>query len=121
KAAAMLGIGTDHVRKVAIDSNLRMDLADLERLVREDLAAGHLPFCVVASAGTAGTGAMDPIGEIADVARKHDLWLHVDGAYGGFAAMAPSAHEFFTRISDADSVSLDPHKWLYLPVGCGCV
>jgi glutamate/tyrosine decarboxylase-like PLP-dependent enzyme len=98
-----------------------MDVADLERLVREDRAAGHLPFCVVASAGTAGTGAVDPIGAIAGVARAYDLWLHVDGAYGGFAALAPSARGFFERIGDADSVALDPHKWLYLPVGCGCV
>jgi len=106
---------------VATDGNLRMDVAELERLVREDLAAGHLPFCVVASAGTAGTGAMDPIGEIGDVAKAHNLWLHVDGAYGGFAAIAPSARDCFARIGEADSVALDPHKWLYLPVGCGCV
>jgi glutamate/tyrosine decarboxylase-like PLP-dependent enzyme len=98
-----------------------MDVADLDRQVREDRAAGYLPFCVVASAGTAGTGAVDPIGGIAEVARAHNLWLHVDGAYGGFSALAPSARGFFERIGDADSVALDPHKWLYLPVGCGCV
>ena len=121
KAAAMLGIGAANVRTVKTGPDLRMDVADLDRLVREDRAAGHLPFCVVASAGTAGTGAMDPIGAIADVARAHDLWLHVDGAYGGFSALAPSARGFFERIGDADSVALDPHKWLYLPVGCGCV
>jgi aromatic-L-amino-acid decarboxylase len=89
--------------------------------VRQDREAGHLPFCVVASAGTAGTGAVDPIGEIADFAHAHNLWLHVDGAYGGFSALAPSARAFFRRIGEADSVALDPHKWLYLPVGCGCV
>jgi glutamate/tyrosine decarboxylase-like PLP-dependent enzyme len=121
KAAAMLGIGANNVRSVKTGPDLRMDVADLERLVREDRAAGHLPFCVVASAGTAGTGAVDPIGAIAGVARAYDLWLHVDGAYGGFAALAPSARGFFERIGDADSVALDPHKWLYLPVGCGCV
>ena len=121
KAVAMLGIGTGNLRIVATDSNLRMDPADLDRLVREDLAAGYLPFCVVASAGTAGTGAMDPIGAVADVAKAHNLWLHVDAAYGGFAAMAPSGRDFFARIGEADSVALDPHKWLYLPVGCGCV
>jgi aromatic-L-amino-acid/L-tryptophan decarboxylase len=121
KAAAMLGIGTDNVRVVRVDKSLRMDLDDLDRLVAEDRAAGHLPFCIVASAGTAGTGAIDPIGPIADFARAHDLWLHVDGAYGGFAALAPSARAAFARIGDADSLSLDPHKWLYLPVGCGCV
>jgi glutamate/tyrosine decarboxylase-like PLP-dependent enzyme len=76
---------------------------------------------VVATAGTAGTGAVDPIGETAAVARRHNLWLHVDAAYGGFAVLAPSARTFFRDIAEADSVALDPHKWLYLPVGCGCV
>ncbi|MCU1237470.1 MAG: Pyridoxal-dependent decarboxylase [Candidatus Solibacter sp.] len=121
KAAAMLGIGTENVRTVRVDDNLRMDVADLARLVAEDRAAGHLPFCVVASAGTAGTGAIDPIGPIADFARSHDLWFHIDGAYGGIAAIAPSAREPFARLGEADSLSLDPHKWLYLPVGCGCI
>jgi aromatic-L-amino-acid decarboxylase len=121
KAAAMLGIGAANLRTVKTGPDLRMDVADLDRLVRQDRDAGHLPFCVVASAGTAGTGAVDPIGAIADLARTHNLWLHVDGAYGGFAAMAPSGRAFFDRIGEADSVALDPHKWLYLPVGCGCV
>ena len=121
KAAAMLGIGQANVRSVKTDANLHMDLADLDRQVREDRDAGHLPFCVVASLGTAGTGAVDPLGPIADFAQAHNLWLHVDGAYGGFSALAPSARDFFRRIGDADSVALDPHKWLYLPVGCGCV
>ncbi len=121
KAAAMLGIGAANLRSVKTGPDLRMDLADLGRLVGQDRDAGHLPFCVVASAGTAGTGAVDPIGPIADFARAHNLWLHVDAAYGGFSALAPSAHGFFNRIAEADSVALDPHKWLYLPVGCGCV
>jgi glutamate/tyrosine decarboxylase-like PLP-dependent enzyme len=121
KAAALLGIGADHVRAVRVDASLRMDLADLARLVAEDRAAGYRPFCVVASAGTAGTGAIDPIGPLVDFARAQELWLHVDGAYGGIAAIAPSGREAFARIGEADSLSLDPHKWLYLPVGCGCV
>ena len=121
KAASMLGIGAANVRVVRTDASLRMDVQHLAELVRQDRTAGHLPFCVVASAGTAGTGAIDPIGAIADFARAHDLWLHVDGAYGGIAALAPSAREPLARIGDADSLSLDPHKWLYLPVGCGCV
>jgi glutamate/tyrosine decarboxylase-like PLP-dependent enzyme len=98
-----------------------MDAADLERLVRADLAAGRLPLCVAANLGTTASGAVDPIGELAEVARGFDLWLHVDAAYGGFAALAPSARPFFEHIGEADSVTLDPHKWLYLPVGCGCV
>ena len=121
KAAGMLGIGESSVRSVKTDHQLRMDVADLSRLIQADLAAGHLPFCVVASAGTTSTGAFDPLGPIADVARRHDLWLHVDAAYGGFAALAPSARHHFECIAEADSVTLDPHKWLYLPVGCGCV
>ena len=121
KAAGMLGIGAANLRSVKTGPDLRMDLADLDRLVRQDREEGHLPFCVVASAGTAGTGAFDPIAPIADLAHAHNLWLHVDGAYGGFAALAPSARAFFAAIGEADSVALDPHKWLYLPVGCGCI
>jgi aromatic-L-amino-acid/L-tryptophan decarboxylase len=121
KAAGMLGLGESNVRPVKTDERLRMDLADLARMVEADLAAGHLPFCVVASAGTTATGAFDPLAELADFARRRNLWLHVDAAYGGFAALAPSARHLFAGISEADSVSLDPHKWLYLPVGCGCV
>jgi glutamate/tyrosine decarboxylase-like PLP-dependent enzyme len=121
KAAGMLGIGESSVRSVKTDDQLRMDVASLARLIEADLAAGHLPFCVVASAGTTATGAFDPLGPIADVARRYNLWLHVDAAYGGLAALAPSAWRLFEHIAEADSVTLDPHKWLYLPVGCGCV
>src|ERR1019366_4009727 len=121
KAAAMLGIGAANVCIVKTDADLHVDMADLDRQVRQDRQAGHLTFCVVASFGTAGTGAGAPLGAIADFAQAHKLCLHVDGAYGGFSAMAPSARAFFRRIGDADSVALDPHKWLYLPVGCGCI
>jgi glutamate/tyrosine decarboxylase-like PLP-dependent enzyme len=121
KAAGLLGLGEANVREVAINAAFEIDLSDLERRVEQDLAAGHLPFCVVANAGTTGTGAFDPIGELADFARRYSLWLHVDAAYGGFAALAPSTRHLFERIGEADSVALDPHKWLFLPVGCGCV
>jgi aromatic-L-amino-acid/L-tryptophan decarboxylase len=121
KAAGMLGLGESNVRAVKTDLRLRIDLAHLERLVAADRTAGHLPFCVVANAGTTATGAFDPLAEVAAFARQHDLWMHVDAAYGGFAALAPSARHFFAGIEHADSIALDPHKWLYLPVGCGCV
>jgi glutamate/tyrosine decarboxylase-like PLP-dependent enzyme len=121
KAAGMLGIGESSVRQIKTDSHLRIDLADLERHVQRDRAAGHLPFCLIANAGTTATGAFDPLGDLADFAHRHNLWLHVDAAYGGFAALAPSARHFFARISQADSIALDPHKWLYGPMGCGCV
>jgi len=121
KAAGMLGIGESSVRQIKTDSQLRIDLADLDRHVQQDRAAGHLPFCVAANAGTTATGAFDPLGDLADFARRNNLWLHVDAAYGGFAALAPSASHLFARIAEADSVALDPHKWLYGPMGCGCV
>ncbi len=121
KAASMLGLGERNVRRVRTNSDLQIDVADLERLVAADRAAGRLPFCVVANAGTTASGAFDPIGELAGFARRHKLWLHVDAAYGGFAALAPSVRPLFEGIAEADSVALDPHKWLYLPVGCGCV
>ncbi|HJZ98146.1 MAG TPA: aminotransferase class V-fold PLP-dependent enzyme [Candidatus Solibacter sp.] len=121
KAAAMLGLGTASVRSVRTNARQEMDLDDLARQVREDRAAGHLPFCVVASAGTVASGAVDPIAAIARFAREENLWVHVDAAYGGFAALAGSARPLFAGIELADSVALDPHKWLYLPVGAGCV
>jgi glutamate/tyrosine decarboxylase-like PLP-dependent enzyme len=121
KAAGMLGLGTNSVRSVPTNSRQQLDLDALARLVRADRAAGHLPFCVVACAGTVGSGAVDPIAAIAGFARAENLWLHVDGAYGGFAALAPGARHLFEGIAAADSVALDPHKWLYLPMGCGCV
>ncbi len=121
KAAGMLGVGEANVREVRTDQHLRIDLAELERLIEEDRAAGRLPFCVVGNAGTTATGAFDPIDALADRAATHNLWLHVDAAYGGFAALAPSARALFGGIARADSVTLDPHKWLYLPMGCGSV
>jgi len=121
KAAGLLGLGEANVGAIETNSALEIDVADLERRIQQDQADGHLPFCVVANAGTTATGAFDPIGAVADVARRYGLWLHVDAAYGGFAALAPSARQLFARIDEADSVALDPHKWLFLPVGCGCV
>jgi aromatic-L-amino-acid/L-tryptophan decarboxylase len=121
KAAGMLGLGEANVRQIKTDEALRIDLADLERRVQQDRTAGHFPFCVVANAGTTATGAFDPLGDLADFAHRHNLWLHVDAAYGGFAALALSKRHLFARIAEADSVALDPHKWLYGPMGCGCV
>jgi glutamate/tyrosine decarboxylase-like PLP-dependent enzyme len=121
KAAAMLGLGEANVRHVKTDAAFRLDLADLERLVTEDRAAGRLPFCIVASAGTTATGAIDPIAAIGDFARRQNLWFHVDAAYGGPAALVPEIRAKFSGIEQADSVALDPHKWLYLPMGCGCI
>lgn len=121
KAADILGIGREQVRVVETDENFRMDVRRLRERIERDVRAGFQPCCVVASAGTVNTGAIDPLAEIARVAREHDLWFHVDGAYGALAGIDPSKRALFAGLSEADSVSLDPHKWLYTPVDCGCL
>ncbi len=121
KAAALLGIGRDNVRRIAVDADFRMRVEELEGRIAADLAAGFSPFCVVASAGTVVTGAIDPLAAIAAVARRHRLWMHVDACYGGFARLAPSVRDRFAGLELADSIALDPHKWLYLPADCGCL
>lgn len=121
KAAALLGIGRANVREIPVDAGFRMDVDALVRAIEEDRAAGAEPFCVVANAGTVVTGAVDPLADIAAVARRYGLWMHVDACYGGFARLAPSARPLFDGLAEADSISLDPHKWLYLPADCGCL
>jgi len=119
KAVAMLGIGRDHLRYIPCDDRYRMIPEELERAIREHEARGRTPLAVVASAGTVNTGAVDPLREIAAIARAHKTWLHVDGAYGALAAIA--APQKFDGIELVDSLSLDPHKWLYQPLDCGCL
>jgi glutamate/tyrosine decarboxylase-like PLP-dependent enzyme len=117
KAVALLGLGRANLRSVPADEEFRMDVGELQRAIAADRAAGRTPFAVVASAGTVNTGSIDPLAAIAAVCREHDLWLHVDGAYGALAALAVPGR--FTGLSDADSLSLDAHKWLYQPLDCG--
>ena len=119
KAVAMLGIGRDHLRYIACDDAYRMIPSELECAIREDEARGRTPIAVVASAGTVNTGAVDPLRAIAEIARAHGIWMHVDGAYGALAAVA--APEKFDGLALVDSLSLDPHKWLYQPIDCGCL
>jgi glutamate/tyrosine decarboxylase-like PLP-dependent enzyme len=121
KAAALLGIGRENVRHVAVDERFRIRVDDLIAKITSDLEAGYIPFCVVANAGTVNTGAVDPLTEIRKVADRFQLWMHVDGSYGAFAVLAKSAAKLFAGIERADSIALDPHKWLYLPVDVGCV
>jgi aromatic-L-amino-acid decarboxylase len=121
KAARLLGIGSENVQSIPADLHLRMDVGQLERRINCDRRAGFRPMCIVANAGTTSTGAFDSLADLADVAERHHLWLHVDGAYGGFAALAPSTKRLFAGIERADSISLDPHKWLYTSMGCGCI
>ena len=119
KALALLGLGRSNLRLLPTDDNFRMVPAALEQAIQTDRAAGKIPIAVVASAGTVNTGSIDPISEIAAIIHRHNLWLHVDGAYGALAALA--LPERFKGLELADSISLDPHKWLYQPLDCGCL
>lgn len=121
KAADVLGIGRDQVRILKSDTRYRLDLRNLRERLEADRREGLRPFCVVASAGTVNTGAVDPLAEIARVAEEYDLWFHVDGAYGAPGALDTAKRGLFAGLERADSVSLDPHKWLYAPVDCGCL
>lgn len=121
KAVELLGIGNDHLRTIAQDSSLRMVPAALEIAIREDIEAGAVPLAVVASAGTVNTGAIDPIDEIADICARHHVWLHVDGAYGAPAILSTHYRSQLSPLARADSVAVDPHKWMYVPVEAGLV
>lgn len=121
RAADMLGLGTSALRDIPTDGQLRMRVDELRRAVAADRAEGRRPFAVVATAGTVATGAIDPLDEIADVCAEEGLWLHVDGAYGGVAALTDQLRPLFSGIERADSVALDPHKWLYTPHSGGAL
>jgi len=120
KAADICGLGTSAIRWIETDAQLRMDIGALRRRIDADRAAGDLPFMVVGTAGSVSTGAVDPLPDIAAVCRDYGLWFHVDGAYGGFAAAVPEAPADLHGLSDADSIAVDPHKWLYAPLEAGC-
>ena len=121
KAADILGFGRDQVRVVTCDERQRMRVDELRTRINADLKDGFRPFCVVGSAGTVNTGAVDALVEIAEVAREFDLWFHVDGAYGAPGVLDQRKAELFAGLERADSVSLDPHKWLFVPVDAGCL
>lgn len=120
KAADLFGHGTDAVRWIACDEHLRMDVGELRKAVAADRAAGDVPFLVVGTAGSVSTGAVDPLPALAAFCREEQLWFHVDGAYGGFAAALADAPADLHGLAEADSVAVDPHKWLYAPLEAGC-
>jgi glutamate/tyrosine decarboxylase-like PLP-dependent enzyme len=119
RAAWIAGVPRANIRVLPVDQEFRLRLDALREAVTADRAAGLLPCAVVASGGTTNTGATDPLPELSAFCRSEDLWLHVDGAYGAFAALTPSGRAALEGIGLADSVSLDPHKWLYVPFECG--
>lgn len=121
RAARVLGLGEDAVRLVPSDDDYRMDVTELVSMLDDDADHGLVPFCVVAQAGSINVGTIDPIDELATVCERRDLWLHVDGACGAFGAILPEKRPQFAGIERADSVTVDPHKWLYVPFECGSV
>jgi aromatic-L-amino-acid decarboxylase len=120
KAADLAGLGTASIRWIPTDADLRMDVAALRRQIDADGAAGDSPCLVVGTAGSVSAGAVDPLRDISAICKEHGIWFHVDGAYGGFAAALPEVSDDLHALSVADSVAVDPHKWLYAPLEAGC-
>jgi len=121
KAVELMGMGSKALRKVPVDKNYRIDFAQLEKIIAEDRAAGHIPFCVVGNAGTVNTGAIDPLAQLADLCSREKLWLHVDGAFGALAYLAPEMRRHLSGMERADSLAFDLHKWMYMPYEAGCI
>ncbi len=121
RAAAILGLGRANVRAVPTDDELRIDVAALRQALDEDAREGIHPIAIVATAGTVNTGAIDPIAELLTIARDRGIWLHVDGAYGALGVLDPRVAPLFDGMAEADSIAVDPHKWLAAPLGTGAV
>src|SRR5580704_8137612 len=121
KSAGLLGVGRKALRRVAVNENLQLDPQILEQTIEADLASGKKPFCIVATTGTTNTGAVDDLVALAEICQRYGLWLHVDGAYGG-AAIFSDRHRMLLRgIEHADSITIDPHKWMAMPLAAGVI
>jgi aromatic-L-amino-acid decarboxylase len=121
KAADLFGHGTDAIRWIELTNKEQIDLSHLEITILADLDSNYIPFMVVGNAGSVGTGVVDPLDEMASLCKKYDLWFHIDGAYGAPAAVLPELADQFKGLASADSIALDPHKWLYAPLEAGCI
>jgi aromatic-L-amino-acid decarboxylase len=121
KAADQFGLGTDSIRWVATNEKLQMDSEALRKQIDKDKVDGYNPFLVVGTGGSTAVGAVDDLPLLAEICRQYELWFHVDGAYGGTAAAVPEAPPELKGLSQADSVAIDPHKWMYSALEAGCV
>src|SRR5947208_5843526 len=121
RALRVIGFAPEQMRKLESDENFQLSIQTLGRAIADDRANGLRPFCVIANAGTTNTGGVDPLVELADLAAKEKLWLHVDGAFGAAAILSDRARLLLRGLEHADSISLDPHKWLFQSFECGCV
>jgi glutamate/tyrosine decarboxylase-like PLP-dependent enzyme len=120
KAVSLLGLGRSALREIPVDDAFRIDLGALRRAIAEDRKADRHPFCIVANAGTVNTGAIDALPDLADLCKAENLWLHVDGAFGALAAIAPNLKGLVRGMERADSIAFDLHKWMYMPYDVGC-
>jgi glutamate/tyrosine decarboxylase-like PLP-dependent enzyme len=120
KAADLFGLGTDAIRWINMNKEQQMDVQMLRETIVKDRADGAYPFMVVGTAGSVSTGSVDDLATIAEICKSYDLWFHVDGAYGAPAAVLPEYAGLFKGLSEADSIAMDPHKWLYAPLEAGC-
>src|SRR5688572_4161093 len=121
KAARVLGFAAEHIRVIPVDADFRLPLTPLLDAINADRAKGNLPLAVVANGGATSTGAIDALGDLAALTRRENIWLHVDAAYGGFAILTERGKQWLAGLDQADSVTLDPHKWLYQPFEIGCL
>ncbi len=121
RALRVLGFSPAQVTKIPAGPDFRLPVDALEREIAADRGAGRFPFCIVANAGTTNTGAVDPLPELAEICRRERLWLHADGAYGAAAVLSEDGRRALAGLDQVDSLSLDPHKWLFQPFECGCV
>lgn len=120
KAVEILGFGSQNLHKIPVDADFRMDLAALRAQIDQDRQSGLRPACIAASAGTVNTGAIDPLGAIADLCAAEGMWFHIDGSYGGVGILAEQTNGMYQGIERADSIAIDQHKWMFIPVECGC-
>ena len=121
RALGVIGFARELFREIPSDDRFRLPLAELRETIQADRKAGLHPFCVIANAGTTSTGAVDPLSELADLCKEEDLWLHADGAYGAATIICERGRAALAGLERVDSLSLDPHKWLFQPFECGCV
>jgi glutamate/tyrosine decarboxylase-like PLP-dependent enzyme len=121
KAVELLGLGRNALRLIPVNNLFQIDLQALKAAIAQDRQDGHLPFCIVGTAGTTNTGAIDDLNALADICQQENLWFHIDGAFGAWAALVPSARHLVAGMELADSLALDLHKWMYMPYEIGCI
>ena len=121
RALRVIGFAPEQIRKLESDNNFRLSIQSLRAAIADDRRRGLRPFCVIANAGTTNTGAVDPLSELVDLAAEEKLWFHIDGAFGAAAVLSERGREMLRGLERADSISLDPHKWLFQSFECGCV